>query len=241
VQHEALSEANRRGGDINLRSEPQMREYRAIAARVAADRPRTVLDWGCGLGQMSDLLDRAGMDVSSFDYDPDHGESTRPLERYPRLQIRTSTDPVRLPYSDSSFDAVLSCGVLEHVLDPDASLEEIRRVLAPGGMFYVYKLPNRLSYLEAVARRTGLYYHGACEHDKLYDVQQARELLVRHRFDVLQARRMNMLPLSLTGALATRAAGVIWRANELLSEVPVLNLLATNVELITRAPAHQTG
>ena len=53
------------------------------------------------------------------------------------------------------FDAVLSCGVLEHVEDPDASLDEIRRVLQPGGTFYVYKLPNRASYLEAIARRLG--------------------------------------------------------------------------------------
>ena len=40
-------------------------------------------------------------------------------------------DRHRLSLADPSFDAVLSCGQLDHVEDPNASLEEIRRVLAP--------------------------------------------------------------------------------------------------------------
>ena len=150
--------------------------------------------------------------------------------------MHLSDDPRRLPFPDQNFDAVLSCGVLEHVEDPDASLEEIRRVLLPGGTLYVYKLPNRASYLEAIARRAGLYYHGVLEHDRLYDPRSAQALLVRHGFAVKEARRTNMLPLTLTGRLAARAATPIWVANRALSAVPVLNLVATNVEVIATQP-----
>jgi SAM-dependent methyltransferase len=142
-----------------------------------------------------------------------------------------------LPFDDRSFDAVLSCGVLEHVEDPDASLDEIKRILVPGGSFYVYKLPNRRSYLEAIARRVGLYYHGALEHDRLYDVTSARELLARHGFLVYEARLMNMLPLTLTDRLALWLAGPLWRANRMLSRMPGVNRFATNVELVARAPS----
>ena len=45
---------------------------------------------------------------------------------------------------------------------------------------------------------------------------------------------MNMLPLSLTAAWATRWAGRIWDVNRLLSAVPGLNLIATNLELVAR-------
>jgi ubiquinone/menaquinone biosynthesis C-methylase UbiE len=237
VHHEELSEANPRGGDINLRSGPQMEEYRAIVRRIQADRPANVLDWGCGYGQVTNLMHEAGLDVAAFDYRPDVGEGPRPMDRYPHLSVYLSGEPWRLPFADGAFEAVLSCGVLEHVIDPDASLEEIMRVLAPGGTFYVYKLPNRMSYLEAIARETGLYYHGACQHDKLYDRASATALLSRHGFEVSEVRRMNMLPLSLTGSWASRAAGLLWDANRWLSAVPGLNLIATNIQLVARTPS----
>jgi SAM-dependent methyltransferase len=237
VHHQELSNANPRGGDVNLRSGPQIQEYRAIARRIRSDGHRRVLDWGCGYGQLSDLLWRAGMDVSAFDYQPDADGGPRPLERYPHLSVRLSPEPFRLPFADAAFDAVLSCGVLEHVEYPDDSLEEIKRVLVPGGTFYVYKLPNRTSYLEAIARRAGLYFHGACEHDRLYRRHEAVELLARHDFAVLEVRRMNMLPLSITGQAAARAAVPIWWTNRALSAIPGLNLLATNLELVARTAA----
>jgi len=225
---------NPRSQDVNLRSGPQMREYHAVVCRICADAPKRILDWGCGYGQVSDLLWRAGLEVTAFDYRPDAEEGEWPLDRYPHLRVRLSRDPRRLPFADGAFDAVLSCGVLEHVEDPDASLEEIRRVLVPGGIFYVYKLQNRASYLEAIARRAGLYYHGAYEHDQVYDRRSALELLGRHGFSVQEVRRMNMLPLTLTGRLAARAARPIWAANRALSAVPGLNVVATNLELVAR-------
>jgi SAM-dependent methyltransferase len=240
VHHQELSRINPRGGDINLRAGPQMEEYRAIAGRIVADGPRRVLDWGCGYGQVVDLLSRAGVDVVAFDYRPDVEEGMRPLERYPHLPVRLSPDPRHLPFDDGSFDAVLSCGVLEHVEDPDASLEEIKRVLVPGGTLYVYKLPNRSSYLEAIARRAGLYYHGAAEHDRVYDERLALGLLSRHGFEVSELRRMNMLPLTLTGRLVTRAAHPIWLVNRALSAIPGINRFATNLELVVRSPRSST-
>ncbi len=225
---------NPRDLDVNLRSGAQMLEYHSIIERIRADAPRHILDWGCGYGQISDMLSRAGLNVASFDYRPGLEPGVVPLERYPHLSVSLSPDPRLLPFDDAAFDAVLSCGVLEHVEDPDASLEEIRRVLTPGGTFYVYKLPNRTSYLEAIARRTGMYYHGAYEHDRVYTPVSATQLLARHSFEVIEARRMNMLPLTLTGNLAARLAKPLWAANRALSAIPGVNLLATNVELVAR-------
>lgn len=235
-------DVNPRGFDVNLRSGPQMREYEAIADRVARDRPRRVLDWGCGWGQMTDLLTRRGIDVEAFDVDPDLPEPThRPLEVYPHLSALITPELRRLPYDDATFPAALSCGVLEHVVDPDASLEELRRVLEPGGTLYVYKLPNPHSYLEKVARRGGLYYHGKLEHDRLYTPRDARALLERHGYEVVELRRANLLPLGLPGRAATRAATRIWQLNRALGHVPGLNLVATNVQLVACTPSGRRG
>ena len=230
--------AERRSGDLPLRAGPQWREYVAIARRIAGDRPGLVLDWGCGYGQLSELMLREGVDVTSFDYAEKIDEPTvQRLENFPHIEALISPEPVALPYDDDAFDAVLSCGVLEHVGDPDGSLDEVRRVLKPGGTLYVYKLPNRLSYLEWVARRIGIYHHGLHPFDKLYTLPEGRRLLERHGYEVVEQRNTNMLPLTLEGSLATRLANVIWQLNRLVARIPVLNRLSTNVEYVARTRA----
>jgi SAM-dependent methyltransferase len=226
----------RRGLDVHLRSEPQMLQYRAIVHRIAGDNPGRTLDWGCGFGQVSHLLREAGVDVVPFDYRPERAApGLEPLVRYPGLSAHVSPHPVSLPFPDDSFDSALSCGVLEHVVDPDGSLDELRRVLRPAGTLYVFNLPNRWSYVERVARILGLYHHGALADDRVYTLRSAVALLERHGFDVREARRARMLPLAVTGRLATLAARPIWLASSALERVPGLNVVATTLELVAAA------
>jgi ubiquinone/menaquinone biosynthesis C-methylase UbiE len=202
--------------------------YRALARDLARRRPGRLLDWGCGFGQVSALLRAEGVDVVAFDVRPGLVAPTRErLERFPEIEAHVSSDPVALPFETDSFDTVLSCGVLEHVEDPDGSLDELRRVLKPGGIFHVVNLPNRFSYTERIARLLGRYYHGQLPDDRVYTKRRARELFGRHGFELREFRRAHMLPLTLGGP-----ARPIWAASRALEHVPGLNLLATSLELV---------
>ena len=214
--------------DVNLRSAPQLLQYERLAHRLADRAPGRVLDWGCGYGQVTALLRSKGVETIAFDYREGLPAPTRaPLERFPEIDAHLSADPVVLPFDDDTFDTVLSCGVLEHVPFPDESLEEIRRVLRSGGTFYVTNLPNRYSYTERIARLLGFYYHGRLPDDRVYTKASIHRLLDRHGFTLEEFRRVHMLPLTFGGP-----ARPIWAISRALEHIPVLNLVATSLELV---------
>jgi len=104
--------------------------------RVALDLvegrgPGRLLDLGAGDGFLTaQLAARAG---ATFPVAADVGFpaplATRPVPVHPvRAQVGRP-----LPFPDASFAVVTTLETIEHLLDPDAFLDEIRRVLAPGG------------------------------------------------------------------------------------------------------------
>lgn len=64
----------------------------------------------------------------------------------------------RLPFADDSFDLVFSEYVFEHLEDPAAALDEIGRVLRPGGEV-VLLVPNPAHYYAKIAALTPFWFH----------------------------------------------------------------------------------
>jgi SAM-dependent methyltransferase len=210
-----------------------------IAGRIPAGR---LLDWGCGLGQMSYLLKRRAFDVTSFEL----GKTAESLPSLPltrEVQILRGTHPTDLPFASASYDVVLSCGVLEHVDEFSGipgnelrSLEEIHRVLKPGGYFPIYQLPQLHTWQEAIVRTFRLGY----AHPRRFTAREIRGLLHRYGFRVERLRRNNMLPKNLTSLptsirdLYSRFSHSIIAIDDLLSRVPLLNNLAGVLEIVAR-------
>jgi SAM-dependent methyltransferase len=93
-----------------------------------------VLDAGCGTGGSLPLLQQFGQ-VTSFDYYPRACELFATRERG-RILV-ASTDAI--PFADASFDLVTSFDVICQLEAPgdERALEEIARVLRPGGLVFV--------------------------------------------------------------------------------------------------------
>ncbi len=165
---DALVEKNRAGGSRPLAkfrsvagAHQYLKVYRLIR-RFVREGGR-VLDWGAAGGHFSYFLARAGYRAAGYSFHPFEFASWLDDPDY-EFTAGSPAEPVKLPYADASFDAVASIGVLEHVRQTGgsepASLEEIKRVLRPGGVFVCYHFPNRASWIElAASQRSGKHHH----------------------------------------------------------------------------------
>lgn len=94
----------------------------------------SALDVGCGTGEMAAHLARRGYSVSGIDHSAGMLDvARRTLGDAAEL---TQGDVQDLPYPDRSFDVVACKGVLHHLPTARPCLDEIVRVLKPGGSFY---------------------------------------------------------------------------------------------------------
>jgi len=110
-------------------------EYREF---LAADVSGRVLDVGAGTGaQFPYIADRD--EVASLDaIEPDSHMRRRAAERAADSDLEIRVEDARaesLPYDDDTFDAVVASFVFCTIPDQQTALDEIARVLAPGGEF----------------------------------------------------------------------------------------------------------
>jgi SAM-dependent methyltransferase len=125
------------------------------------DRRPRVLDAGCGGGRNLPLFLRRRFDVRAVDADPSAIRSVRQLAAalHPTLppdQIHCGPLDA-LPWPDGSTDAVICSAVLHFARDERefiAMLEELWRVLAPGGLFFA-RLATSIGLEDRLAVATG--------------------------------------------------------------------------------------
>ncbi len=131
------------------------------------------LDVGCSAGFIADELAAAGARTSGVDID--EPGLARARERFgDRVDFRLARGEA-LPFPDGSVDVVVLNHIYEHVVDADAVVADIHRVLAPDGVLYLgvghrrqvlephYRLPF-LSWLPERAADRYLRLTGRGEH-----------------------------------------------------------------------------
>ena len=177
-------------------------------------------DIGCSTGFIADTLCQAGAVVTGYDIDePGLG---RARARFGQSLKFVNAPGDALPVPDASIDLVVFNHIYEHVIDADAVMTEIRRVLSPNGVVYLglgnkhgvvephYKLPF-LSWLPKSA--ADKYVRAAKRGDSYYETFRTRSKLLKmcaglnvwdYTYTVLSQSRdfqaNDMVPAKLAGA-----------------------------------------
>lgn len=117
--------------------------YIALLQALTVPPGSRVLEIGCNPGQFTELLVRAGFRVDGVDLHPEHRAELWHALGVEVRRCNLEFDP--LPYASDTFDAAVFSEVMEHLPgSPLPALQEIQRVLVPGGLL-VLSTPNARS------------------------------------------------------------------------------------------------
>lgn len=105
----------------------------AAALRAIGPVPKRILDFGCGTGASTRLLAEAGHNVTGVDASESGIRVARSLVTNATFHHLDSE--AHLPFEGGTFDVCLCTEVIEHLLDVSGFVQEVHRLLVPGGLF----------------------------------------------------------------------------------------------------------
>ncbi len=116
-----------------------IRKFEVIVSIIRKLNPENILDVGCGGGLFIKELQRYGHKIIGTDI------SYNLLSKIKENKILLSAKISSLPFKDKTFSGILCTEVLEHILDINKSLQELKRVLKPDG-YLIITVPNLHCY-----------------------------------------------------------------------------------------------
>ena len=136
------------------------RELEIIFDLIMSEKPKVILDFGCGGGWLSKILYEKGYPVVGIDISASLIKGARKVA--PESVGFVIADCMNLPFKNNKFDLIIGIGVLHH-LDLDKTLIECHRVLSKKGSM-LFMEPNALNPLMAIGRK--LVHMDICTEDE---------------------------------------------------------------------------
>lgn len=141
----------------------------------------TTLEMGAGRGTFTDELSRHALVVAT-EIGP---EALSHLRKKYANSDRVTVSTRELSDTESNaFDSAFLCNVLEHIEDDDAALEELFRVVRPGGTVIVFSPAFRFLFSE-FDRQVGHYHR--------YRLKSIRRKFQNSDYQVIEARYVNFV------------------------------------------------
>ncbi len=182
---------------------------------------KNVLNLGTGEGDYDAMIAEHCGQLVSCDINEGDIAFARDLnQEVKNLEYRVE-NALDLSFPDNHFDLIISVDVIEHVGHPEKMMDEIARVLKPGGVLmitfpslkfpFTYDPINRfLSYFSKKKISQGAYAFG---HEYLIDPDKFREWSKERGFDVVRERNLSGYLIALLEMYWTGLVQKLFKAN----------------------------
>ena len=111
--------------------------WRRATVHAVVEPGDRVLDAACGTGDLAIIAAKAGANVTGLDFS--EAMLARARRKAPDVEW-TRGDLLALPFDDESFDAATVGFGVRNVADLPGAIEELRRVLRPGGRLGILEI-----------------------------------------------------------------------------------------------------
>ena len=152
-----------------------------LVTRYNLTKGKKILDLGCGRGEYLEGFVRMGLNGYGVDQS---AIGTGVCSEAEIIQSDLESEP--LPYKDDSFDVVFSKSVLEHFYYPEKIVQEIHRVLKPGGLALTM-VPD----WESVYKIFYLDY----THRTPFSLNSLGDIFIIHGFSDVKVEKFRQLPV----------------------------------------------
>lgn len=158
---------------------------RHLVERAFLPLQKRILDVGCGEGATFHHLGapRGAVGIDLFEAKVEFARSQMPECKFERASV------YELPFENGSFDQVIVRDLIHHLDEPTRAIDEVRRVLAPGG---------RLDVLEPIGRNPLVLLHAMVEPSERGELRSTRrylEGLVGRCFSIISSDSLQPLPI----------------------------------------------
>ena len=112
--------------------------YGFLWQQLSQQKPGRHLDYGCYDGNVLRTLAETNVIAEGIGVDLNERAIHVGRPQMPHnVQLRTLTKGAPLPFNDESFDTISILDVIEHIVDQNAILDELQRVLTPAGTLII--------------------------------------------------------------------------------------------------------
>jgi ubiquinone/menaquinone biosynthesis C-methylase UbiE len=200
--------------------------HKLLAKRIKG-KGKKLADVGCGTGRYFNDLEQMGFEIMGCDYSWNLLRHAKTQKKGGLLQAEAEN----LPYRPNTFDVVISIGVLQTVVDYKKGMDEVYRILKPGGVLiistlrrpviwelpfmpvvelfmYDYSMLSGQWYHKLIGDRTGLSWHNRphANRAKRFNVSDIKNYLHGQGFTDIRhcyLGRLKHIPILLNSQIIT--------------------------------------